>query len=508
MKKEKGEADMAGREKRNRILIAGAKSGSGKTSVVCAVLAAFRKRGMRLAACKCGPDYIDPLFHEKILGVPSENIDLFFHDAETQKKLFCRHTKGAELTVIEGVMGYYDGRSFSDLRGSSCEIAEKLDIPVVLILPCRGMGHSVIPFLKGFLEYRNPSKIRGIILNEVSGASYERLAPVLKNWLSENGHTAKLLGYLPRLPEIVLKSRHLGLVLPEELAEIRRTLEVLAEQAEKTVCLEQLLEIAGEAPDFTADFTPDFTPEQEEGKGTPDVKAGAARADKKKRIRIAAARDEAFCFYYKDNLELLREMGCEICWFSPLHGEALPEGTDGVILAGGYPELYAAGLSENKGMLQDIRKKLLEGLPCLAECGGFLYLKEELEAEDGSACGMVGFLEGKGFCTGKLSRFGYIEIEAKETNPFLEKGKTIRGHEFHYWDCTKNGAACTARKPDGIRQWDCIEIKGNVFAGFPHLSFYSEPEFAENFVKLCRKEKEKRNAGKNERGAEAERTDR
>ena len=470
---------MSDTKKTGRLLIAGTGSGCGKTSIVCGLLRAYQKRGLALAACKCGPDYIDPLFHEKVLGIPSENLDLFFHEPGMQKQLLARHSRGADLVVAEGVMGYYDGMSLESPKGSTSEIAAVLQMSVALVVPCRGMGHSVLALLKGYLEYETAGQIRAVILNGITGRTYEKLAPVLEQWLRENGHAVRLAGYLPKMADAELKSRHLGLILPEEVEELQEKLDLLAGQAEETLDLELLLQIAEEAPDLE-------TGEQE---------AGEEEGTEKPKLRIAAAKDEAFCFYYKDNLELLRQLGCEIVPFSPLHDAVLPDGIDGLILAGGYPELYAKELSENVSMRESVLQSLKGGLPCLAECGGFLYLKEELEGEDGMMYPMTGFLKGRGYRTHTLGRFGYLTLEPKEELLFLKRGETIRGHEFHYWDCTENGDRCLAVKPDGQRSWECMEEKQQVFAGFAHISYDSNPAFAKRFVGCCLERREKGNAG-------------
>ncbi len=468
-------------KKPGRLLIAGTASGCGKTSIVCGLLRAYQRRRLFPVACKCGPDYIDPLFHENVLGIPSENLDLFFHTAETQKRLLARHSRGKDLVIAEGVMGYYDGMSLESPRGSTSEIAAALQMPVALVVPCRGMGHSVLACIKGYLEYEKTRQIRAVILNQISGRTYERLAPMLEERLQAEGYAVRMAGYFPKLPDAELKSRHLGLVLPEEVEAMQDKLDLLADQAEQTLDLDLLLELAMEAPGL---------------EGVSDGANPEPTGEKRDRIRIGAARDEAFCFYYKDNLELLREMGCEIVPFSPLHDPALPEGIDGLILAGGYPELYAKELSGNVSMREAVFRNLTEGMPCLAECGGFLYLKEELEGADGAVYPMTGFLKGRGCRTKSLGRFGYLNLEAKRDLQFLKQGESIRGHEFHYWDCTENGDCCQAVKPDGQRRWDCMEEKGRVFAGFPHISFDSHPDFAARFVKCCRERREDQNAGR------------
>lgn len=334
------------------------------------------------------------------------------------------------------------------------------------------MGHSVLPLLKGYLDYERTRQVRAVVFNGMTGRTYGQLAPVAEAWLAKEGYDVRLAGYFPILPKAALPGRHLGLLLPGEVESLEKKLDLLADQAEQTLDLDLLYRIAKEGTD--AGDREDLL--METGKS-----AGTVRPP----VRIAAAKDEAFCFYYKDNLELLRELGCEILYFSPIHDMALPDGTEGLLLSGGYPELYAEELAKNKGIRQDIFKSLAAGMPCLAECGGFLYLKEELEAEDGNFYPMTGFLEGRGYRTESLGRFGYVTLEAKSDLVYLRQGETIRGHEFHYWDCTENGSRCRAVKPDGKRNWDCVEQKEAVFAGFPHISYDSCPDFARRFVKAC-----------------------
>ena len=232
--------------------------------------------------------------------------------------------------------------------------------------------------------------------------------------------------------------------------------------------MESVLEIAWEAKEM------EYHP----------VKAKQEAAGRK--VRIGVARDLAFCFYYKDNIELLKELGCEIIPFSPLEDTMLPEHLDGLLFGGGYPELCAKHLAENRAMRKDVRKQIENGIPCIAECGGFLYLTEELEGEDGKHYPMVGALPGKGIKKGRLTRFGYIELTAEMNGVYMKKGEKIRAHEFHYWDSTENGEDTLAVKPDGVRKWQAVHMKGNLFAGFPHLYFYSNPKVPERFVEACR----------------------
>ena len=464
------------------ILIAAPASGSGKTAAACALMAAFTKRGLTVKACKCGPDYIDPMFHREVLGVDSRNLDLFFSSGEELKEGYEAHISGADLAVTEGVMGYYDGMSMDSDAASSYDVSRTLGLPVLLVLPGRGASLSLAAVIKGMIEYRPDSRIRGILLNRVSGMLYPRLKEMLERELKAMGHEIPVVGYVPEDEAFVLESRHLGLVTPQEMEGLKGQLSRAGEILSRTVDLDLVFRIA------------------EEGAG-PDMSGGAASGGEEKEkagaetfpgrvARIGVARDRAFCFYYKENMELLQNMGCRLLPFSPLSDPALPEGVDGLILGGGYPELYARQLSENRGMRDRIREAVRSGMPCLAECGGFMYLHDEMEDGEGNPYPMAGVIPGRAFAAGKLVRFGYINVTAAEeqkaqSGGYLRPGETVRGHEFHYWDSTDSGHACRAVKPDGRRSWECIHMEGNLFAGYPHLYLPSLPVFAERFVRQC-----------------------
>ena len=463
------------------ILLAAPASGSGKTAVSCALMAAFQKKGLAVKACKCGPDYIDPMFHREVLGVDSENLDLFFADEDILQKSYARHGEGADLVITEGVMGYYDGMSLDSAEASSYHVARTLKLPVILVVPGRGAALSLAAVIKGMVEYRRDSGIQGILLNQVSAGLYPRLKEMLERELKSSGHPIPVLGYIPRDPAFCFESRHLGLVTPEETDGLKEQIRKAGDILSETVDLDQILQIAESAV------------MQEEERT--DRWGGRDRPESRKQPDgpcIAVARDRAFCFYYKDNLELLKELGCRLVFFSPLSDRQLPE-ADGIILGGGYPELDAGDLSSNRSMRDSIRRAIEKGIPCLAECGGFLYLHETLQDENGRDWPMAGIIRGKAFPTGRLSRFGYVEISRREdagpgtaADSWLAPGEKIRGHEFHYWDSTDNGSSCTAVKPDGKRSWNCIHAEKNLFAGFPHLYLPSCRKFAERFVGKCR----------------------
>ena len=440
-----------------RLVLAGTNSGCGKTTVTCAVLQALVSRGLRVGAAKCGPDYIDPMFHSRVIGAKSSNLDSFFFDRDTMRYLLAHNGQNCDITVIEGVMGYYDGLGLTSTRASTYEAARETESPVVLVVNARGAALSVVAAVQGFLDFAPDNNVQGVILNGCSAMSYGPLARELESRLG-----VRACGYLPRLPECALESRHLGLVTADEVEDLREKLRQLAEAAEKTLELDALLEIAHNAP--VLDFTPPVLPE----KGAP--------------VRIGVAWDRAFCFYYEDSLDLLRQLGAELVSFSPLTDERLPNGIQGLYLGGGYPELYAAQLEENHALRRQIRDAVHTGMPCIAECGGFMYLTQAIAGR-----AMVGALPGDCFDTGKLTRFGYITATAREDNLLCRAGEQVPMHEFHHWDTPQPGDAFGAEKPSG-KQWRCAYATDTLYAGFPHFHFYAKPVMAQRFLAACRKE--------------------
>lgn len=443
-----------------RLLLAGTNSGCGKTTVTCAVLQALVNRKLRVGAFKCGPDYIDPMFHSRIIGAKSANLDLFFFEKNTMKDLLVRNAADCDVSIIEGVMGYYDGMGLTSVRASSYEVARASESPVVLVVNGRGASLSILATIHGFLSFCPDSGIRGVILNQCTSMTYEALSQAIRERF---GGRVEPLGYLPPMPDCVLESRHLGLVTAAEVAGLKEKMAALSEQAEKTIDLDSLLELASGAEPVC--YEPVELPHY-------DIS-----------VRIAVARDKAFCFYYEDSLQALRDMGAELVEFSPLADEKLPESIQGLYLGGGYPELYAEKLSENRSMRDCVRTALERGLPCIAECGGFMYLTQAIADHP-----MVGFLPGECFDTGKLRRFGYVTLKAKTDNLLCKAGEEIRGHEFHHWDATQPGDSFTAVKSTG-KSWDCVVTTDRLYAGYPHFHFYANPAFAKGFYETCLKER-------------------
>ena len=449
-----------------RILIAAPGSGSGKTLLTCALLRLLGRRGIRAAAFKCGPDFIDPMFHKKVLGTPSRNLDLYLAGEDGVRRSFAAGCTGAQIAVIEGVMGYFDGTGASGMEGSSYHLASVLQAPVLLAADVRGMSRSAAALIKGFADYGEQKMIRGAFLNRVSPAMADRIS----GWLKSEA-AIPVLGSFPLDETLCIESRHLGLVEPDEIPDLLQKIDHAADLLEQTLNLKLLLEIAGDAPVLRVE-------EMAREKSSTEVSP----------VTIAVAEDEAFSFYYEDNLELLEELGAEIVSFSPLHDTSLPE-ADGLLIGGGYPELRAQELAANTFMVSSIRRAAEQGMPILAECGGFQYLQEKLVDSEGIEHRMCGVLKGFSRMTKKLVRFGYVEVSGE--GGYFGSGQTIRGHEFHYSDSTNNGSACRAVKPDG-RSWDCMVVQGRITAGYPHLYYRSDPAFAEAFVAECRKFREER----------------
>ena len=468
-----------------RILIAAPGSGSGKTLLTCALLRLLHRKGIRAAAYKCGPDFIDPMFHKKVLGTPSRNLDLYLAGEEGVRRSFAAGCEGAQIAVIEGVMGYFDGTGASGMEGSSYHLASVLQAPVLLAADVRGMSRSAAALIKGFADYGEQKMIRGAFLNRVSPVVADRTC----GWL-ESEAKIPVLGSLPADETLHIESRHLGLVEPDEIPDLLQKIDHAADLLEQTLNLELLLEIAKGAPVLRVEKesvkAPGTVPESDWGDAVPesarkDSTAKSAREDaaaKASPVTIAVAEDEAFSFYYEDNLELLEELGAEIVSFSPLHDTSLPE-ADGLLIGGGYPELRAQELAANTFMVSSIRRAAEQGMPMLAECGGFQYLQEELVDAEGTAYKMCGVLKGSSRMTKKLVRFGYVEVSGEGL--YFGSGRAIRN----------NGNVCRAVKHDG-RAWDCMVVQGRITAGYPHLYYRSDPAFAETFVAECRKYREER----------------
>ncbi len=488
------------KKKLPRLVIAAPKSGSGKTLVTISLMGAFLSRGKKLAGFKCGPDYIDPMFHKKILGITSRNLDLFFTDEEQTRAIFA-DGNDAKLSIIEGVMGLYDGTGGVTEEASTYHLAKTLSAPVVLVVDAKGMGLSLVAEIQGFLGMDTARLIKGVILNNIPKSFFEVIKPVIEERCS-----VAVLGYFPFQKDIEIESRHLGLKLPDEIAGIKEMAAKAAEKIAKTVDIDAVLEIAEGAgelecqlPGASAPVSPDASAASAACQQESPLQASLPPCAPAVRPRIAVAKDKAFCFYYEDNLKLLEAFGAEIVDFSPIHDQKLPADIDGLIFGGGYPEFYAEKLSQNCEIMEEIRQKIADGLPSLAECGGFMYLHKSLKNQSGKSFQMAGVIDGETFYTGKLVRFGYITLEsqgaaggaggtaAAGTDCFFT-GK-IKGHEFHYFDSSLNGCSFKAVKTNG-KEYELALTGKNHFWSFAHLYYPSNPDFAKGFVEKCREFKD------------------
>ena len=441
-------------------MIAGTGSGCGKTMVTLAVLRAMQRRNIPLAAFKCGPDYIDPMFHKAVLGIPSRNLDLFFISEREVRGQIVLSIPQNGLGVIEGVMGFYDGVSGTTDTASAAHLARETGTPAILVVRPKGQSLSLAAMLSGFRNFAE-NTLCGVILNGIADTMY----PFYRDIVQKSG--LKVLGYLPSVPEAEIPDRHLGLVTADELKDLNYRLDLLADAAENRIDIEQILKISRIASQLSDDSE----------KISPVTK---------KPVRVAVARDKAFCFYYEDNFEVLRNLGAELVEFSPISDSCIPENTDGLYLGGGYPELHISELLNNVKMRNSIKNAIEKGLPTIAECGGFLYLHEHLEGAE-----MVGVVRGNAVLTKKLQPFGYVTLTAQDDNMLSACGGQIRAHEFHYAKSENNGHDFVAEKPNG-RKWPCVHTTKSLYAGFPHLFLRANIDFPEKFVRACMEWSERR----------------
>ena len=429
-----------------RVLIAGTHSGCGKTTVTCALLCALKSRGIDIASFKCGPDYIDPMFHREIVGVSSYNLDPFFSSGSELRSLLAENA--GDVSIIEGVMGYYDGIG-PDGHVGTYTVADETGTPVILVVDAKGMYTSAGAVLQGFNTYRDKSHIEGVIFNNVTPSLYDDYRRIAEE---ADIHP---LGFLPKTPALSISSRHLGLVTAGEIEDIKEKLWQLGELAERYIDISGVIDLAGSAPKLNAAHHT-FKPSG-------------------KHVNIAVARDEAFCFIYQETLSLLESTGAVLKFFSPVNDNALPEGTCGLYLPGGYPELYKEALSSNSKMRSSISKAISNELPVVAECGGFMYLHNSLDGFP-----MAGAIDAQTYRTDKLQRFGYISLSAKTDNLLCRAGEVMYAHEFHYYDSTDNGESFTAKKARSGFEYSCVHTSKTMYAGFPHLHF--TPSSAGAFV--------------------------
>ncbi len=486
-----------------RVMLAGTGSGTGKTLISSAIMRICTQRGLKVAPFKCGPDYIDPMYHRLATGygmqamdedgniAPGGNLDTFFTDRDTTIRLLYEGmlipddksldggtgidapfavTGGglADIAVIEGVMGLYDGLGGTKAEGSSYDVAAVTNTPIILIVDGKGAGRSVAATIKGFLEYDTKGLIKGVILNRVSPMYFERLKAIIEGELG-----IRVAGYVPYDERLTIGSRHLGLITPDTVdhadTEASDKSKEYAEYPEGVCDVYHIADAAADIMIQSIDM--DIVTDIAHRAGGLNAKAydrslEVSLTGKRAAIKsLAVAMDEAFCFYYRENLRMLRDSGIKLIPFSPVHDSAIPKGADGLLLGGGYPEEYLKELSDNKSMRDSVRKFMEDGGYIIAECGGFMYLHEKIGDKEGKLYDMAGVLPGICEWTGKLVRFGYIELNGS--------GIKAKGHEFHYYDSSANGEDIGVIKAGNGREYRAMYDNDSMLAGFPHLYYPS-----------------------------------
>ena len=440
-----------------RFMLVGSGSDSGKTTITCAILRAMQRSALNPVSFKCGPDYIDPMFHTKALGIKSRNLDLYLCGEKAVKYLLAKNSKGAGVSIIEGVMGMYDGIGTDDTFSSN-HLARITQTPEVLIINPKGMSLSLLAQIYGYMHFK-PNNIKGVILNKTKETMY----PMYKEMI-ENNLNIKVYGYMPIVENASFPDRHLGLVTAGEIDNINRKLNLLADTCAKTIDLKALLKLSEKNSDFTYE---------------------EIEINHQSDVRIAVASDNAFSFYYEDNFDLLRSLGATTEFFSPLKDKTLPKDIHGIIIGGGYPEEYAEKLSKNTAIIGKLHEYIVKkSIPTIAECGGFMYLGKSITDFQNKKYAMVNAIDTDSFMTDKLMRFGYVKLTAQNDNLLCDKGDFINAHEFHYSDSNNNGSDFLAQKESG-RSWNAIHASQSLFAGYPHMHLWGNINFAKKFIKKC-----------------------
>ena len=444
------------------LLIAAPQSGSGKTTITCGILAALKKRGLRVQAYKVGPDYIDPGYLAAASGRPAHNLDTWLTGADAMKRIFAETADRADIAIVEGVMGLYDGGQNG--ISSSAEIAGILGLPVVLVIDAKAMGESAAALALGFREYDKNINIAGVLLNRLGSDNHRRIVSEAMERIG-----MAVVGAVPRDDSLSVSERHLGL-LPKEENEDKGQLDKLAAVIEKNVDLDALLAIAH--------------------KSTAAAAHDAPKINTTPKVRVAVAKDKAFSFYYPQSLAELARAGAEIVFFSPLADSSVPE-ADGIIFGGGFPEMFAARLAANGAMLKSVAAAAAAGTPIYAECGGFMYLTDGLVDFEGNMHGMASVVPARCKMNDRLRTVGYVEAQALSDNPLCRRGTVVRGHEFHFSSMEKE----TADFPDAFlftkkrsgEQYAAGYASGNILASYLHLHFAGDPALAVSFVDSCLK---------------------
>ena len=449
------------------LVIAGTKSGCGKTTASLGLMAALTRRGLKVAPFKVGPDFIDPGHHTRITGCVSRNLDGWMLSKDYNLDAFRRYAVDADIAIIEGVMGLFDGYDGKSEAGSSAQMAKWLNLPVVLMVDARSMARSAAAIVSGFEHFDEDVTFAGVIFNNLGS---ERHLSYLKDAMAGNVQMA-CLGGIRRDGAIAIPERHLGLVTQEDHELTAENIDALANLLEETIDLDKLL---SDLPDIKLAGIPDYQPET----------AGDLT------VRIGIARDNAFCFYYQDNFDLLEQNGAELVFFSPISDRHLPPDVDGLYFGGGYPELNAAQLEDNASLRQAVKEKCAQGMPIYGECGGFMYLCSHLEDRDGKQHAMADCFPFSTRMHTRLKALGYREVSLRADTIIGKSGQRIRGHEFHYSELINispdiktiyqiSDRAGLNKPPDGY-------LVHRTLGSYNHLHFGSQPQAARNLVNACK----------------------
>ena len=454
----------AGEALTSAIVVAGVRSGVGKTTIATGIMGALTRRGCQVQPFKVGPDYIDPSYHELACGVPSRNLDTWMLTSRAVRELFQRAASRRQISVVEGVMGVYDGQSNLSEAGSTAEVAKLLSAPVILVADASGVARSIAAEVLGFQQFDRELRIAGVILNGVAGPRHlEFCQPQI-----EATTGLPVLGYLPRKPQFAQPERHLGLIPTVEGTVARQWYDQLISQVEASVDIDRIIQIAAtcQPPPATRELYP-VEPQP-------------------KRAVLAVARDKAFSFYYQDSLDLLEAWGAELVGFSPLEDRRLPKGVGGVYIGGGFPEIFAQELSENPTMIRSIRDAIRIGTPIYAECGGLMYLGRSLVNRDGIEYLMVGAIPAISSMAKSNMTLGYREVESLSDSPLLARGQQVRGHEFHWstLDQPPDPEQGVYRVINQENRPDGFHV-GSVWASYIHVHLGSHPSLAPRFVDAC-----------------------
>ncbi|MGB8887980.1 MAG: cobyrinate a,c-diamide synthase [Candidatus Korobacteraceae bacterium] len=452
-------------------VVAGTASGVGKTTITAGLLAALRARGLTVQPFKCGPDYIDPAHHTVLAARASYNLDTWMLPTATNLSIFGQAMRDADVALVEGVMGLFDGVNGRSDEGSTAEIAKLLGLPVVLVVDASNAARSVAAVVKGFAEFDPQIRLLGVILNGAVAPGHVNL---LREAIAPIG--VPVLGCFPKLPELGLQERHLGLVTAGEKTWNAEQVQLLIGAVESNIELDRLL--AG----------CEISARGEQPKEAFRHRSGERNGG----VHIGIARDRAFSFYYQSSLDALRAAGADLVEVSPLSDASLPADLDGLYLGGGYPEVFAEELAQNHSFLDSVRKFAATGHPIYGECGGLMYLADDLQTLDGRHHAMASVLPLSIEMLDRLDGFGYTEVQVQDDCLLGARGARMRGHSFHYSRVTQTGDVRlqyhTRRALSGTEEYEGYSA-GSVLASYVHLSFAGSPEATAQFTRRCRQAK-------------------